>query len=197
MACTGHTNASSCGGHTNSCPAHGGYIAPVTPSTWTDPTITAGLTTVKTDHHNELRTAITNELTRRSNSWPTDPGAVNASSSIEYLHIRRLRDGIDAAKTWTWPSYLADDNTGSDDDIEAQQYTAMRSQVNSIEAECVCDCNYACTCNCNYACTCQCNYACTCNCNYSCTCNCNYACTCNCNYSAKSDIRLKYDIEYL
>jgi len=184
-----------CGGHTNSCPAHGGYIPGITPTTWSDDPLTTN--SIKAIYHNELRTAIAAELTRRSASWPADPGAVTTATNASSLHVRRLRDGINAATAWTWPSYLADTDTGTDDEIEAQQYNAMRDRVNVIEAICVCDCNYSCTCNCNYACTCQCNYACTCQCNYACTCNCNYACTCNCNYSAKSDIRLKYDIEYL
>ncbi len=149
-----------CTGHVNSCPTHVGYEPAVTPTVWTDPTLTQG-EEVKSIHHNELRTAIIAELGRWGKTWPVDPLAVAIEDPVSYLHVRRLRDGINAATTWTWPSYLNDTETEIDDAILKDQYNGMRTRVNAIEATCACDCNYACTCNCNYACTCDCNYTCT------------------------------------
>jgi len=182
MACTGHD-----GDGDND----GNYVGPVTPTTWTNDPLTTSVIMIDT-HHNELRTAIDNEITRWSQSWPADPGAVTSANKILSTHVRKLRDGIDAAVAWSWPAHLNDNETDTDDILEAQQYNAMRTQVNTIEAMCACDCAYACTCDCAYACTCDCDYACTCDCNYACTCNCDYSCGAD-----KSDIRLKYDIEYI
>jgi len=184
MACTGHTTPSSCEDHSNTCLSNVQGIYPESPTVWTTQPLTTS-TKFITTHHNELRNAIDDELIRRSQSWPTDPGTVATTNIIESNHVRQLRNGVNAAKAWTWPSYLDDPDTEVGDLIQVDQYNAIRSQVNTMETECVCDCNYACTCQCNYNCTCDCNYACTCNCNY-CTCNCNY-CTCNCNYSCTCD----------
>jgi len=172
-----------CNGHTNSCPAHGSYAPAVSETSWTDDPVSTAIK-IKAVHHNELRIAITAELSRWGSSWPSDPGAVTTSIKIQNEHVRKLRDGINAATAWSWPSQMADSELEDRDVIKASQYNAMRDRVNVIESTCACDCAYACTCNCNY---------CTCNCNY-CTCNCNYACTCNCAYS---DERLKTEIEYM
>jgi len=169
MACTGHVGTGD---------NDGNYIGPVTPTTWTDDPLTTSVI-AKDTHHNELRTAIDDELTRWSQSWPADPGAVTTADKILSTHVRNLRDGILEAYPDSWPpSFLDDSNTGTDDILEAQQYNELRNQVNVIEAICACDCNYACTCDCNYA----------------CTCNCDYSCGCD---TDKSDRRLKYDIEYI
>ena len=165
-----------CNGHTNSCPAHGGYLPGITPTNWSDDPLDDTIT-IKAIHHNELRSAIDSELTRRSQSWPSDPGNVTTDDTILSTHVRSLRDGINAARAWSWPSILDNANTEVGDSIQEDQYNALRDEVNVQEAECACDCNYACTCDCNY-----------------CTCNCNYGCTCNCAYSDK---RLKKDIVYM
>lgn len=102
---------------------------------------------------------------------------------------------------WTFINYFNTSDPGgpvSEQEIMANSMLEIRTKINDLNNDCICNCNYctcvcdycqcncsyACTCNCNYSCTCNCNYACTCNCNYACTCNCNYACTCNCNYCA-------------
>ncbi len=239
MACTAHDNTTLCTGHvataiclahsigpctthdnTTTCTAHvalGDDALPGTSTTWTDDPLTTSIK-IKEIHHNELRNAIDAELNRRSISWPSDPGLVNISTKVLSQHVRKLRDGIDAAQTWSYPSYINDSNTEIGDRVIKDQYNVLRSQINSCETGCTCDCNYGCTCQCNYACTCQCNYACTCQCNYACTCQCNYACTCQCNYActcqcnysctcdcnytctcncAYSDRRLKTKIKYM
>ena len=146
-----------CNSNTNSCPAHPGYIPGITPTTWTDDPLSSSITD-KSIHHNQLRTAISAELTRRSKSWPVDPGAVSTATTISYLHPRRLRDGINAAKTWSYPAAVLDIVLASGVQIFASANTALRSQINIYEAECVCDCNY-CTCDCNHSCTCDCDYS--------------------------------------
>jgi hypothetical protein len=192
MACNGHTTPSTCATHANSCPAHGGAILPESPTVWTTSPLTTS-TKFITVHHNELRNAIDDEMNRRGQTWPTDPGTKSTSDKILSDNIRQLRNGINAAKVWTWPSYMNDTETEVGDQIQKDQYNAMRDQVNVMETECICDCNYACTCQCNYACTCDCNYDCTCNCNY-CTCNCNY-CTCQCNYTCTCDCNYISDVK--
>jgi len=180
-ACVTH-DGGSCPAHTNDCPAHPGYVGPVPPTTWIDIPFGPGKV-IKDYHHNELRVAIINELTRRSSIYAVYPRIVSTSDHPESDDVRRLRDAINGAKTWSWPSILDDEETEIGDSLVGEQYNIMMAKINEYEAECVCDCNYACTCQCNYACTCQCNYACTCQCNYSCTCQCNYSCTCQCNYA--------------
>ena len=183
MACIGHVTGSACTSHVNSpCTGHTGSVPEGTPTVWTDVPLTTSIR-IKAQHHNELRIAINTELAKRSHTWVHDPGAVNSTIKVLSTHVRDLRNGINAALAWTWPSILADVETEVGDKVLALQYNTLRDRVNYMETiPCSCNCNYTCTCLCNYACTCLCNYACTCNCN-NCTCNCNYACTCVCNYA--------------
>lgn len=170
----------SCHSHCNQCALHPGYIGPVTPTSWTNDPVDTGIR-VKDDHFNELRSAIQDELDRRSLAEQTtypDPGAVNTDDTIYYQHYRYVRNQIIKASGYTWDPDSVDSTVlNAGEHILAESTNDMRDETNVLEAVCICNCNYSCTCNCNY-----------------CTCQCNYACTCQCNYS---DERLKRDIIYL
>jgi hypothetical protein len=183
MACTGHSN-------TPNGVACTGYVAPVSAVSWTDPVPQSVAITAA--QFSQLRTAVLQELTRRSTSYVIPTVSINVV--IHANEWREVRNGINACKAWTFPSTVDNTALAVGANIQADSIVALRSKVNTLKAECVCNCNYACTCNCNYPCTCDCNYSCTCNCNYPCTCNCNYTCTCDCNYS---DERLKIDIDFI
>lgn len=133
-------------------------------------------TVITAAQHNELKSAITLELQRRhrsatnSNNQAVSPG-VQATNE----RVKALRNELNSAASWSYPSEMQDANLQDGDYIQAEAYHALRNRLNVMADDCVCNCNY-CTCNCNY-----------------CTCNCNYACTCNCNYS---DINLKEDVQY-
>lgn len=169
-----------CGGHCNQCTTHPGYIGPVTPTAWSnDPVVTS--TPVYDDHYNEIRASIKAELTRRSLTeeltYP-DPGDQATDDVVYSNDYRYLRNQIRKAGSDTWlPNTVIDSALSASEVISAATTNAMRIETNSLESECICNCNYSCTCNCNY-----------------CTCNCNHICQCNCNYS---DERLKKEIIYL
>lgn len=146
-------------------------------------------TIIEEQHHDELRTAINEELSRRSKAF----GITNVSTGQKplYTHFRELRDAINHCVAWGgYPASLGNAALSAGQDILTDAVNQLRIKINSYRVICICNCDY-CTCDCNY-CTCNCNQ-CVCNCNY-CTCNCNYSCTCNCNYSDK---RLKKNIIYL
>ncbi len=210
MACNGHTGttacathdatAGACALHTGECEAHSGRIPPGTETLFTDPVIDTTVL-IKADHVNELKLAIQDELARRSVSASLPP-AVAVGDVIDDALYTQLRDAINDALPWSYPSSV-DSDMEEADTVLSQTMGDLRQRINYLEAACLCDCNYACTCDCDYACTCQCNYSCTCNCNYiapcacdcnyvppcpcdcdyNCTCDCNYACTCDCNYA--------------
>jgi len=187
--CAAHTATSSCPVHsTLGCPSHAGKIAPVTPTSWTDPSLTG--VPIKSQHINELRTAIANENVRRS-AGASIPAAVSVGGTVDNATIIAMRTALNLFGPWSAHASLNLTNLEEGDLVQNEQIESLRSGVNTFESQCACNCNYACTCqcdyvctcNCNYACTCQCNYGCTCQCNYGCTCQCNYACTCQCNYA--------------
>jgi len=174
-----------CTGHTNSCPLHAGYVAPVAAYTWTNDPITTD-DPVEEDDFNEMTLVTNAEFTRRSLS-PSGgfPPANKTTNDIIYAaDYRRLRDhlvtlcrqstGVSWSPNAAYTGYGA---LASGQEVQDESTEEIRDKLNELRAECVCNCNYACTCDCNY-----------------CTCNCNYSCVCNCNYSDK---RLKNDIEYL
>ena len=208
--CITHTNANLCITHYNQaactsghveldyydgdvCPGHV-YMPAVPATVWTNIPLKTTIT-IKSIHHNELRDAIHRELVRRGGTWPADPGHVSSAVGVLDDHIKKLRNGINAALTWPLPVMMQDVNCGNDDIVLDDQYNTMRTRINFMETTCICQCAYACTCDCDYCtcdcyyCTCNCAYACTCDCNYCtcdcnyCTCNCNYTCTCNCAYA--------------
>ncbi len=137
-------------------------------------------TVVRDEHINELRTAINDEKARRGEVSETFTDTIAVGGVIKGLYVEELQATIEAMKSFTWVEAYTN-LAGST--IKDEYFTELRTNVNTVEAECLCDCNY-CTCDCNY---------CTCNCNYGCTCNCNHSCTCNCAYS---DERLKIEIVY-
>lgn len=171
-----------CHSHCNQCALHPGYIGPATLTTWTNDPVSTN-TQVKSGHLNELRSSIQDELTRRSlteNTAYPDPGVVDTNDTIYNEHYRYIRNQIYQCGGYTyppWPSPVENETINTGEQILADTTNDMRDTTNVLEAQCVCNCNYACTCNCNY-----------------CVCNCNHACQCNCNYS---DERLKRDIVYL
>lgn len=157
---------------------------PSNSTVWTDPVISHNVR-VKAQHINELRAAINAEKTRRHLTTYNFGSNLVRGNIILKSHTKDLRDQIENMRSFNWTYDYSLIRL-----IDSGIISEVRSAINDLENDCLCNCNY-CTCNCNY-CTCNCNY-CTCNCNY-CTCNCNYSCTCNCNYSDKN---LKEDIEYL
>ena len=170
-----------CHSHCNQCALHPGYIGPVTPTSWTNDPVDTDIR-VKDNHFNELRTAIQDELDRRSLTEQTtypDPGAVDTDDTIYNEHYRYIRNQIYKCGGYSIPftGDVANEVISAGQPILADTTNDMRDNTNTLEAVCICDCNYSCTCNCNY-----------------CTCQCNYSCTCNCAYS---DERLKRDIIYL
>lgn len=173
-----------CGGHCNQCPAHPGYSGPVSTVSWPDPGLGTDIDVRGYYHFYYLVYFIDQELTRRSESppagwWsPVEDGNKGTTDIIYAADYKLLRDGIVACKSWTPDGKnLTDQWLSAGMPILDESTLEMRTQIDTLRAECLCDCNYACTCNCNY-----------------CTCNCNYACTCDCNYS---DRRLKEKIIYL
>ena len=171
-----------CGGHQNVCAAHPGYDPPLSPVSWTDDGLGTGVNVKGTEHFYELANYIDIELARRSKADPSgwwDPisdankGTDDIIYSVDYL---MLVDGLDACDAWS-PTWSTTQYLSAGAEILDESTNEMRTQMDTLRAECLCNCNYSCTCNCNY-----------------CTCNCNYACTCDCNYS---DRRLKTDIKYL
>jgi hypothetical protein len=200
------------GGCVANCPSHS--------TTWNTGTISPGVT-ITYQHFQEIKDALHAERKRRyANSNLanyTYSEVVYAGNIITNDTISRFKKYMDDLKaynyinadptrypsasngslTWVYANYWNSSNTGdtynkvSEKEILANSILELRTNINDLNNDCICNCNYCtcncnyCTCNCNYCtcvcnyCTCQCNY-CTCNCNY-CTCVCNY-CTCNCNY---------------
>lgn len=141
---------------------------------WTETNLEAKEITAEI--HNELKNKIILELQRRHRSTGTVANtAVVVGDYQTNERVKTLRDQLNAAASWSYPSVMQNSNMEDGDYIQAEAYQALRDRLNVMADDCVCNCNY-CTCNCNY-----------------CTCNCNYACTCNCNYS---DLNLKQDVEY-
>jgi len=149
-----------------------GAPCPSNITTWTPPQLNPA-DIIEAQHINEIRNAINREKTRRGTSIAFNtilsPGEVDLG-----IHIQELKDTINNIKSFAWTQNFSN-LPGSL--IYAAQITELRKNMNDLEDDCLCNCNY-CTCNCNY-CTCDCNY-CTCNCNH-CPCNCNH-CPCNCNH---------------
>ena len=168
---------------------------------WTDEPLQKHETRIKALHINELRNAINRERQRRGlSSWNWSE-SVSSGTIIKTIHVKEIYKATKDTDTHHILTWTIDyDHFTTDTKILADHIEELRKNINQLEVECICDCNYCtcdcnyCTCNCNYCtcncnyCTCDCNYACTCDCNYCtcncnyCTCNCNYACTCNCNY---------------
>lgn len=168
-----------CNGHSNSCPSHPGYDPPVEAVSWTtDPLDTND--EVDATHFNELKYWTTVEYSRRSISPsggfpPDDKDTDDIIYGSDYITVWDHIKNID--RTWSPTQGSTRPDLKAGQDIQDESTEDMRDQIDTLRAECLCNCNYSCTCNCNY-----------------CTCNCNYSCTCNCNYS---DERLKIDIVYL
>ena len=174
-----------CTGHCNHCPAHGGYIPPISVYTWTNDPITTD-DPVEEDDFNEMASVINSEFARRSLSPSAGfpPTAKTTNDIIYSLDYRRIRDHLvrlcRASTGVSWSPIAAQNGYGAlaaGRVIQDETTEEVRTKINELREECICNCNYACTCECNY-----------------CVCNCNYACTCYCNYS---DIRLKEQICYL
>jgi len=167
-----------CTGHTNSCPTHPGYDPPLAGVSWTDPTIGTD-DEVKATHFNEMTYYTNFEFTRRGES-PSGgfPPSNKTSSDIVYaVDYRNIRDHLKYLNRAWDNAYIGYGVITDLQPIQDETTEAFRDEIDTLRAECLCDCNYSCTCNCNY-----------------CVCNCNYACTCNCNYSDK---KLKREIKYL
>jgi hypothetical protein len=176
-----------CVGHTNSCPAHVGYIGPNEALTYTDYPYTT--TTIKALDVQELKNAITDGATRRSVVLQNVIPNVTSGQSIQNETYKTSRDAIGEINVPITDLIAKKLDDASLEDGDIAENETMKSLVDEIEIL-----RNACLCNCDYGCTCDCNHSCTCNCNYACTCNCNYACTCNCAYS---DERLKTEVEAL
>ena len=177
-----------CIGHTNSCPGHPGYDPPLEPIDWVDDGLGTDIDVKGHDHFYMLALYINYELWRRDKEkpsgwweygdiWHPIPGADKGTDDIVYASdYMMLKSGLDACKSWS-PTWATSQYISAGAPILDETTTEMRDQIDTLRAECPCNCHYSCTCNCNY-----------------CTCNCNYVCTCNCNYS---DRRLKTNIKYL
>lgn len=139
----------------------------------------------KITNYTSLRTAINNERGRRGLNPVSFDSNLNVDEEELFNFVLELKNAINAIKVQSWTQEYI--NSSSIITVRGQ-IQELRDKINSLETDCLCNCNYCtcecnyCTCHCNYACTCVCNYDCTCQCNYACTCNCNYKCTCQCNY---------------
>ena len=161
-------NGGACGGHVNSCPSHGGYIAPVT-YTFTNVTVSAGETIGLQNEITELKARLNSEAVRRGLSQTS----VALNNPIHAVgEIRTLRDHHNTVCAKTSVSPYSNTQIVNTQVILANTIETMKDNVVARGAQCACQCNYSCTCQCNY-CTCQCNY---------CTCVCNHVCKCQCNY---------------
>ena len=209
MACTNHTNTTSCEGHVNASPC-------TNHSTGTE--CASHVATGSCDAHSVSGTECishTGECLSHGGyippSTPTDfvEDIQDTQTKIKASHVNELRDAIavELARRSTVFSLPGDVNIGDviDNDVFIQLRDALvaaspwnygSSVGDDMEDADMVDgsamrtlrgrlntLETSCVCDCNYACTCQCNYDCTCNCNYACTCNCNYDCTCQCNYA--------------
>lgn len=145
-----------------------GSPCPTNLTGWSEQPVAGNI--IKTVHANELRAALIREYARRGLSSPAINTAYTGNTVQANLvnTIRNYLVAIGGSASSVAVGQL----------IYASYFATLRSQMNTLEASCVCNCDYACTCNCNYACTCNCNYSpCSCNCNYGCTCDC-----LNCNH---------------
>lgn len=146
-----------------------GAPCPSNVTNWTDPTITANTTNIRGVHLTQLRTAVNNELIRRSLAAVSFTDTITSgSTSIKKAHIDELRAAIYQAAiapacttdTVTPPSWTDPTITANITNIRKVHIDEMRAVTNNMEDECICNCNY-CACDCN--CTCHC---CTCNCDH-------------------------------
>lgn len=214
MACSGNTATCSCNSRGASTGTNKNIYGTTgsdarTQTSWTDPTLDETVNTKKT-HLVQMQDAMKTELSIRSlSSVSWDSG-----EKMTWAQINQIKTAINNCRSKDNGSAFTWDATGAESVAVGSWIQTVRGYINTLQATCVCNCNYCtcncnyCTCNCNY-CTCQCNYCtcqcncncnyCTCDCNYCacncnyCTCQCNHSCTCNCNYSDK---RLKHDIRY-
>ena len=135
-----------CNGHCNQCPTHPGYIGPETPTSWTDDPVDTN-DEVKSTHFNELRTAIQNELDRRSLTEETtyiDPGSVDTNDIVYKDSYRYVRNQIRKVSSYSWyPSTVVDTVLSAGQPILADSTNDMRDETNILESSCVCDCNYS------------------------------------------------------
>jgi len=101
------------------------------PGTWTDPTITAGSTKIRSPHLNDLRTASTNLY-----NILISPCASNTVGPPSYTVPNPMTDTTDASK------------------IRAVHIQELRYLINEIEAQCLCDCDGHCNCVSHSHCSC-------------------------------------------
>lgn len=131
-------------------------------TTFTDATLTADVTKVRKTHIDELRTSISNELTRRglsSASW-TDSTITANSTKIRKTHIDELRTQIENIHSGNGQSGYCPGDTvtisWTDSTITANStkprnvhITEMRTTLNSLKSGCICEteqCKYCADC---------------------------------------------------
>jgi len=163
--CSAHTEGvdvglASCAGHRSTCTGN--------KTGFSDGSLAAGWS-IRDYHVNQLRTAISEELTSRNThkdfSYTTSvPGSnVSAGSAIDNAHFSNVNSALNRMGG----------NTGIPGDgtaVAASVVTSLRNRIRALEGDCICNSD------------CACNSVCTCN------------TDCRCNYS---DITLKRDIEPL
>ena len=146
-------------------------------TTWTD-TITPSVTKDREVHVTELRTALSKEVTDRSLSAPTweDDPLVASTTKIRAVHINNLRIysesafaapcSTDAAAHPSWTDEepiqaMGNRVEASQTKIRDDHMNELRSYVNTLQEQCLCDCHSYC-CNCHGHCGCNCNSHCGC-----------------------------------
>lgn len=129
--------------------------------TWTDSTITANSTKPRKIHIDELRTAITNEFTRRGLSIAafTNPTITDNSNSIRKTHLDELRaryitgqEGDCSAEAYYCPQDTSNTDAWTDTTITANSTKVrkphvdeLRTKISSLMTSCICEAEY-----CNY-----------------------------------------------
>ena len=164
--CSSHTEGTdvgtaSCAGHRSTCTGN--------KTGFSDESLAAGWS-VRNYHVNQLRTAITDELTSRNSHkdftlTTSVPGSnTTAGAAIDNAHFSNINTAVNrmASGSTSIP--------GNGSSISAEVVVDLRNRIRSLEGDCICNSD------------CACNSVCTCN------------TDCRCNYS---DITLKRDIEPL
>jgi len=123
-------------------------------------------------HVNDLRISIDNERTTRRGKSADFPTSVDTDDTVDASHADDMKDSINEMVVMAGDSVTAQvtDTYVIGDVIEASDINNLRSKINELRADCVCDSD----CGANAVCTCHGD--------------------CECNYSDK---RLKQNIKYL
>ena len=136
---------------------------------WTDDPVVADTTKIRKVHIEELRVAVSAEITRRSGTPDsfTDPvlqdGTEANPTKCREVHITELRESCrEASVLPCLTNTIAPPSSWSDDPIEfditkirATHIEELRDYTDQLSGACLCNCDSHCSCNCN---DCGCNH---------------------------------------